>query len=851
MLRVALKGLLGHKLRFLLTTLAVVLGVTFVAGAFVLTDTMEGAFNDLFDTSYATADVYVRAGVSFETSAAEFETGSGPTLDEQLAEDLRAVDGVEDAVPGVEGVARFLTPDGAPIGGQGPPSLGFAWSDAANPLTLREGRAPQADGEVTMDVTTFEANDFALGDQVQIAGPSGVETFTLVGATGFGDSDNLLGATIATWTLADAQRLFDKVGRVDEIAIIGDGSSDPAALRETIAATVRDAGVDAEVTTATDRAASESADVAEALGFLTTALLAFAGIALFVGSFLIANTFSIVVAQRAREFALLRAVGASSGQVRTAVLVEALLVGVVASTVGLLLGIGLATLLPVVLEATGLSLPTGDAVIAGRTVAAAYIVGVVVTVLASILPARRASRVAPVEAMRGAATSPAASLTRRTIGGAALAIIGAALLVIGLAGSIPQPLAVVGAGAAITFVGVSLLAPLLADPLARTLGAIPARFSVPGRIAQGNARRDPRRTASTASALMIGLALVSAVSILTASIQGAVSDALGDQLRADFIVQNGGGNAPFQPLPRSVSEDLRGDPSIAAVTPISIVQAADTDDDVLTVGAVDTTAVDDLLALDVTAGAVTDLGDDGIALLDDVAEARDVAIGDTLALTFRDGTVAELEVRATFASSDLIGTAYLVSLDALETAGVEATVLVVLASAVDDLVTARAAIDAATTVSPGAEVQDQAEFRAAQQASIDGVLNLMLGLLALAIVIALLGITNTLALAVIERTREIGLLRAVGMERGQTRRMVLWESVIVAGFGAVLGIGVGTFLGWAVVQALADEGVRAMVFPGAQLLTYAVFAILAGVVAAAFPAWRASKLDVLRAVTVE
>lgn len=851
MLRVALKGLLGHKLRFLLTTMAVVLGVTFVAGAFVLTDTMEGAFSDLFDTSYATADVYVRAGASFETSAAEFEAGSGPTLDERLVEDLRAVDGVEEAVPGVEGLARFLAPDGEPIGGQGAPSLGFAWSDAANPLTLREGRGPQQDGEVTMDVTTFETYDFALGDDVQVAGPSGVETFTLVGATGFGDSDNLLGATIATWTITDAQRLFDKEGRVDEIAVVGDGSSDPAALRETIATAVRDAGADAEVTTATDRAASESADVADAVGFLTTALLAFAGIALFVGAFLIANTFSIIVAQRSREFALLRAVGASSRQVRTAVLLEALLVGVVASSIGLVLGIGLATLLPVLLEATGVSLPTGDVVIAPRTIVAAYVVGVVVTVFASILPARRASRVAPVEAMRGAATAPSASLTRRTIGGAVLTLIGTVLLVIGLAGSIPQPLLVVGGGAGLAFIGVALLAPLLADPLARTFGAVPARFSVPGRIAQGNARRDPRRTASTASALMIGLALVSAVSILTASIQGAVSGALNDQLRADFIVQNGGTNAPPQPLPRSVTDDLRDDPAIAAVTPISFVQAADADDEVLTVGAVDTTVVDDLLALDVSEGAATDLGDEGIALLDEVAQTRDVAIGDTLALTFRDGTSAELEVQATFASSDLIGTAYLVSLDALETAGVEATDLVVFASADGDLDAAREAIDTAITVSPGTSVQDQAEFREATEASIDGVLNLMLGLLALAILIALLGITNTLALAVIERTREIGLLRAVGMERSQTRRMVLWESVIVAAFGALLGIGVGTFLGWAVVQALADEGVSRMVFPGGQLLTYAVFAILAGVVAAAFPAWRASKLDVLRAVTVE
>jgi putative ABC transport system permease protein len=849
MFRVALKGLLGHKLRFALTTLAVVLGVTFVSGAFVLTDTMEGAFDDLLGTAYETADVYVRSAASFEVSAAEWDAGGRPTLDEDLRDDLEAIDGVAAVVPGVEGTASFIAPDGEPITSQAP-SLVFAWSDTANPLTLREGRAPTSRGEVTMDVTTYERFDFTLGEEVSISAPDGVRTFTLVGATGFGDSDNLLGATIATFTLEDTQELFDKVGRVDEFALVGDGSADPAALREIVASTLRDGAVDAEVSTSTDRASAESSDISEALGFLTTVLLAFAGIALFVGSFLIANTFSIVVAQRAREFALLRAVGASSRQVRTAVLLEALLVGIVASTLGLLLGIGFAQVLPVLLEAGGLSLPTGEVVIATRTVVAAYLVGVVVTVLASILPARRASRVAPVEAMRGAATAPSASLGRRTAAGAVLAVVGGLLLVIGLAGRVPQPLAFVGAGAAIAFVGVSLLAPLLADPLARVLGALPARFSVSGRIARGNARRDPRRTAATASALMIGLALVSAVSILTASVQGAVGDALNDQLRADFIVQQSAPPGGFATLAPSAYDELSASPSVAQATPLRMAQASD-GEDVLSLVGVDVTVVEDLLALGVTEGDIAALGADGIALLDEVAETRGLTLGDPFALTFRDGTEAELEVAALFTSSELVGSAYVLSLDGLDLRASRGADLAVLLNAEGELDAARAAIDDALAASPGAEVTDQAGFREEQEAAIDGVLNLMLGLLMLAIVIALLGITNTLALAIIERTREIGLLRAVGMERGQTRRMVLWESVIVAGFGALLGIAVGTFLGWAVVQGLAAEGIERMIVPGGQLLGYAVFAILAGLAAAAFPAWRASRLDVLRAVTVE
>jgi putative ABC transport system permease protein len=845
--RVALKGLLGHKLRFALTTLAVVLGVTFVAGAFVLTDSMERAFDELFETSFGAADVIVRGAAGYELSAADWQVGEGATLDESLLDTVAAVDGVEAVEGGVEGTARFLDPAGDPIVTQAP-SLAFAWTERANPLVIREGRAPTDRDDVTMDAGTFGRHGFGLGDEVRLATDQGVTTHTLVGVTGFGESDNLLGATIATLPLARAQELFDKPGVLDEIAVVGDGSVDPTVLRERIAAAL---GPDAEVTTAADAAADGSADVAEALGFLTTVLLAFAGIALFVGSFLIANTFAIVVAQRSREFALLRAVGASRRQVRTAVLGEALLVGIVAASVGLLLGIGLGRALPALFSGLGVDLPTGDVVVAPRTVVAAYVVGVVVTVLAAILPARRASQVAPVEAMRAAATAPATSLRRRTAAGAALAVAGGIALVVGLSGAVGNTLALVGAGAAAAFIGVALLAPLLADPLARTLGALPARVSVAGKVARGNARRDPRRTASTASALMIGLALVSAVSILAASVQGAVGDALSDQLRADFIVQNGGGNVPQVPLPPSLTDTLREDDAIGSVTPVRLAQVSD-GDGVINIVGVDVAVADDLLAIDPREGELAALGTDGFAMVEDLAVERGLELGDDLEVTFLDGRSVSLTLVATFGSSELIGTGYLVDLAAMDAHARASTVdLVLLADARGDLDAARATLDTAVAVAPGATVRDQAEFREAQEASIDQVLGLMLVLLALAVLIALLGITNTLALAVLERTREIGLLRAVGMTRKQTRRMVLWESVLVSAFGAALGIGVGTLLGWSIVQALAEQGIQRLVVPFGQLAIYAVVAIVAGVVAAALPAWRAARLDVLQAVTVE
>lgn len=846
MFRVALKGLLGHKIRFLLTALAVVVGVTFVAGAFVLTDSIEAAFDELFETSYDGADIFVQGARGFETSAADFGAGPSPSLDEDLLQTVADVDGVAEVEGSVEGVVAFVAPDGEPILPQAP-TLAFSWVEGAGagPLNLREGRAPESAGEVTMDAATFERYGFALGDTVEVIAPEGVEPVTLVGVTGFGESDNLLGATIATFELGFARELFDKEGRFDEIAVVGDGTLDPAALASRIEAVVDDS---AAVTTSTDRAAADQADVGEFLGFLTTALLAFAGIALFVGSFLVVNTFGIVVAQRSREFALLRAVGASRRQVSTAVLVEALLVGLVASALGLLLGIGLATLLPLLIGAFGIDLPTSGSVIAVRTVVVSFIVGTGVTMVAAIAPARRASRVPPVEAMRGAATQPSAPLLRRSVVGAALAMLGALGLALGLSGIAPQPLAVVGAGAAVAFIGVTLLAPLVAGPVARLLGSLPARFSVPGKLARGNAGRDPRRTASTASALMIGLALVSAVTILTASIQGAVSDALVDQFRADLIVQ--GDQTGLRDIPPGVVDTLRDDPAIAEVSPVRFGQIED-DGTVRTIFAVDVTVIDDLLALGGGAGALDELADGGIALQREVAADRDLQVGDPFPVVTADGRDVTLTVGATFESAQLLG-GYLVSLDGLaELAPDNRGALQILANAAGDLDAARAAVDRAVVVAPGVTVSDQAEFRQQQEDQIAGILGLMIALLALAIVVALLGIANTLVLAVIERTREIGLLRAVGMDRRQTRRMVLWESVFVSVFGALLGVGVGTFLGWAIVTALRDEGIARMIVPVGQLSTYVVVAAIFGVIAGVLPAIRASRLNVLDAVTVE
>lgn len=846
MLRIALKGLLGHKFRFALTTLAVVAGVTFVAGAFVLTDSIQRAFDELFETSFAdAAEVFVTAPRAFEgNGGAPF--GSPEGFDEEFADRVAEVEGVADVDGIVEASAAFVAPDGEPIVPQAP-TLAFSWTDGAGmgPISIRDGRPPQASDEVMMDVATFERHGFTIGDEVAVLVPAGEETFTLVGVTGFGDADNLLGATVAVFELDRARELFDAQGQFTELSVTGDGSVDAVALRERIVDVLGD---EALVSTASERVATEQAQVGEFLGFLSTALLVFAGIALFVGAFLVVNTFGIVVAQRAREFALLRAVGASRRQVVTTVVLEALAVGVLASLLGLGFGVGLAVLLQVVLSAVGIELPTSGTVIAVRTVVASFAVGTLVTVAASIVPARRASAVPPVEAMRGASSPPSRGLGRRTATGTLLAALGGAALVAGLGGATAQPLGLVGMGAAMLFIGVALLAPLAAGPVASALGALPARVSVPGRLARGNAGRDPRRTASTASALMIGLALVTAVTIVAASVQAAVTDALASQFRADLIVETD--QSGMRELPSRVAQELTDAPEIAELSTIRIGQVEDDGTPRVLVG-LEPSTIDDLLDLGVEGGSMGALASGGIALQVDVAADRGLDLGDHLEVRTSRGTVHALEVVATFASAELLGTGYVVALDTLvDVAPGGGGDLILMANASGDVGAAREVVDAAVASVPTATVHDQAEYRQRQEDQIDQILGLMVALLALAIIIALIGIANTLILAVYERTREIGLLRAVGMDRPQTRRMVLWEASFVALFGGALGVAVGTFLGWTLVTALGD-GVERMILPTGQLTVYLVVAVIAGVAAAVLPAWRASRLDVLEAVTVE
>lgn len=850
MFRVALASVLGHKVRLALTALAIVLGVAFVSGSFVLTDSMDRAFGNLLTEVNAGTDLYVNGVDEVDPGPMGEQPGLGTTVPETVLEQVRGVEGVAQAVPGVEGMAQVVGPDGEATGGMGPPTFAVSWSgpDEPGPLTLREGRAASGPDEATIDAATAETIGYAVGDRMPVQFRSGVREFEIVGVTGFGDADNMLGATMVTLDLATAQDVLDMQGEYSTITVVGDGQVPPEDLRDRVEAALdRDA---VEVVTAETQQAADQQAISEGLGFFTTALLAFAGVAVFVGIFLIVNTFSIIVAQRTREFALLRAVGASSRQVRLAVTVEALVVGVVAGALGLVAGIGLSTLLRVVLDAAGIGLPDGGLVVEPRTVVVAMLVGVVVTVLAALAPARRASRVSPMEALRDEVSTSADGGVGawRTAAGVVMALAGAAGLLLALADVAPQPLAVAGAGAALAFVGVSLLAPHLAAPVSAVVGALPARRGLAGRLGRNNASGNPRRTASTASALMIGVALVSFVSIFSASATASVNALFADQLGSDFVISATG----FGPngVPPAVAEQLQDRPELGAVSPARGV-FVEVDGDSTSILGVEGDVIEDLVALDVLEGSGEDL-DEGVMVHQDLADAEDLAVGDTTEITFRAGP-EQLPVVGIYANRELVGTDRLTDVSLLADLGAEGIDTFVFADAADgvDASTAREAIDEVLEPFAGVQVQDQTELIESLRRQVDGLLNVMIGLLALALLIALVGIVNTLALSVFERTREIGLLRAVGMTRRQVRWMVRWEAVIVAVFGSLLGVLVGSVFGWALVNASAESGLQVLEFPVTRLAVYVVLAGLAGVVAAVFPARRAARLDVLEAVTTE
>jgi putative ABC transport system permease protein len=849
--KVALKGLLARKLRTLLTGFAVVLGVAFVAGTFVFTDTIDASFKDLFERAQKGVDVSVQA-----KQAVKEDFSTAPTMPADALARVKDLPGVAAAEGTVEADGTLLDKKGEPISGNGPPTLLLAASTEQRfqALDYVQGGAPKTPDEVALDRGTARKYGWKVGDRVTVSGHAPKKTYAVSGVATLGGSDSLGGSRMVVFTLPEAKRITGHDG-YDSISLAADSGTSPDALKATVKRTL---GGGFEVRTGKEQAKQQAQDLSSALGFIRTALLVFAGVALLVGGFLIFNTFSVTVAQRTKEFALMRTLGASRAQVMRSVLVETLVVGLLASALGVLGGLLLAPGLSALLKSSGIDLGTTGIVVQPRTVIIGMLVGVIATVVSGFIPARRATRVQPVEAMRESETPTGGHLRRRRVVIALLVeAVGVLVLVIGLfggAGSAGATASMLGLGAVLMMFGMAMLAPALVRPLSSAIGRPLARVQgLTGRLARENAMRQPQRTAITASALMIGLALVVFVTIFAAGLRASIDQGIDKQVKAGSIVMNKDG---FSPVPDGVLAELGKTDGVAAVSPIRFAtgQIAGVGGTTAATG-VDPATVGRVLKLEWRTGspALLDGLDDRTALITQkFADSHELKVGDTLKITTPLGRRLDYRVAGTYDSKVGVIGELVVTAASLQRDWNAKDVAFALVAADQGVDPARLAASekAALAGFPTADPMTIDKFKDNQRKQVNGLLGLIYALLSLSVIVALLGIVNTLALSVHERTRELGMLRAVGMTRRQVRRMIRAESVITALIGAVLGIVLGVAFAAIVSRPLADEGF-AFALPVSTLILVAFMALVAGVLAAIPPARRASRVDVLRAVTTE
>ena len=848
MFKVAFKGVMARKGRVLTTAIAVLLGVAFVTGTLVLSDTITRVFNDLFADVNEGTDAVVRAESTFNDG---FGTDIRGRIDQSLLGTVLATPGVDDADGQVQGFAQYVGADGEAIGnpGQGAPTLGFSWPEVEqlNPFVLVDGERPRGPNQVAMDKKTADDEGYEVGDTVEVLTQQEPQEFTISGITRFGSADSPAGATVALFDLPTAQAIIAEPGKFDSISVVAADGVDQEQLAEDLrAALPTDQRV--EVITG-DELIEETQDaIADQLSFFTTFLLVFAVIAVIVGAFVIYNTFGILIAQRSRELALLRAVGASRRQVISSVLVEAGFVALVGSLLGLIGGVILASLLRSGLNALGFELPDGSLIIAARTIVIGLVLGFVVTALAALFPALRASRIPPVAAMREVAHDVSGQSRARVLAGLLITVVGGLLLARGLFVGGDNALLSVGIGAGLVFLGITVLGPILVGPFVGVIGWPIARFrGITGRLAQENTERNPKRTSSTAAALMIGVGLVGLIAIAAASVTESINQAIDESFTGDFVVDSG--SFGFGGLSPTLADDLNELPEVEVATGVryGIARIGGVGEALF---AADPETAFDIFDFGVVAGSTEGLDENGIAVYQERAERDGLAIGDPVPVQFAETGEQELEVAMIFDDNDLVGTQYLIGRAAYEANFADQFDLQVYVIQDPDVTTeqARAAIDGVAEGYANAEVQDIEEFKQAQTDQINQFVAVIYVLLMLAVVIALFGIGNTLALSIIERTRELGLLRAVGMTRRQLRTTVRWEAILTSVFGTLLGLGIGLFFGWAIVEALKDEGLKAFVIPWGQLLIIVMIAALAGVAAAILPARRAGKLNILDAI---
>jgi putative ABC transport system permease protein len=848
--RLAVKSLWARKVRALTTTLAVVIGVAFVAGTYILTDTTFAAFDEIFTDSLAKTSVVITAREEVRQ-----ETGEVPSFSAAVLPKVRRVQGVREAVGQIFTTGALFDAENEQIGSQfAPKFIASVLPESLETQTYVDGRPPRGAGEATLDESAAEEDGLGIGDTLKLASVERVAAYRIVGLTKLGEA-SWGGATVAGVTLPEAQRVTGKRGEFDQILIAADGGISESALaqrvRQVSPPTVR-------VETAAENAARNSDQIRDDLGFLRIALLVFAFVALFVGAFLIFNTFSITVAQRVTEFGLLRTLGASRAQILSSVVIEALLIGILGALIGLVGGFAIAKGLNALFVVVGIDLPTTALVVKDRTVVVSLLIGIGVTLVSSLVPALRSTRVPPIAALQ-AIELPRSR--RRGIAYAALAALlgaaGLAMVVLGLFGSAEGGSAagLIGGGAVAVLLGVSLFSPRLVRPLASLTGRpLELLRRLIGRLARENTQRNPARTAVTAAALMIGLAVVAFVTVFAAGIKSSIATAVDESFQGDLVLQNSDGFSPISPRAAEAARGVRG---VELVSTIRAAQAEllDGDGGKPRVSALAPSA-SRVLTIDWVEGGPATLRrlTDGEVILDEsFADGNGFEIGDRVRLLTQIGAKPDLGVVGLFEDkAELLGSAIVTQglmarafdqrddfIDFIElTPGAEPeSVHAALRSVMD-------------REFPVVEVRNQQELKENQEEQINQLLGLIYALLALAVIVSLFGIANTLALSIHERTRELGMLRAIGMSRRQVRTMIRYEAVITALIGAILGMVVGVIFAALIAQPLKDEGF-ALSYPVGTLFLMLVFAAFAGVIAAIGPARRASRLDVLDALHYE
>jgi putative ABC transport system permease protein len=848
MFRATMRNLFAHKIRLLLTGLSVVIGIGFLAGTLVFTDTLKATFNDLVGRTSQNLSVVVRAESDFSTTDIGSNTDR-KLVPESLVAQVKSVDGVADAVGSIEGNDLLVTKDGKAVKPKspGPPTLAVSWTPSNfSTLEFVDGHGPTGPGQVAIDKSAADNYNLRVGDPVTVQTQDQPMQANIVGIVTVGGSSNLAGAVLSVFDPKTAQQVTGKPGYFNQIDVQASKGISQQTLADRVAKTLP-GGYEAVTGKAVQKEQTDS--INKALGFFNIFLLIFAGVALFVGLFIILNTFTMLVAQRTRELALLRAIGASRKQVLTSVLGESFVVGVIASTVGIGLGLLVATGVRGLLDAFGVSMPAGSLIVKSHTIIAAYIVGVLVTLIAATAPALRASRIPPVAAMRDGVALPERSLRVRAIVGGVVTVVGGVLIACSIRGTSGGAAARVGIGIALVMIGVWVMSALLSRPIVRFIGAPFVRlFGTTGRLARSNAIRNPRRTASTAAALMIGLALVSMLSVLATSTKSSIAAVVNKNLGADYVLTS----ESFQGFSPDVAAKARQTPGVTTVGETRVGMAHLNGKDAMLVAVSDN--IGQVIKVDMKAGSLDALKSNELLVSKSKADANKWRVGTSVAVEFPTGGKSQLRIGGVFDDNDLLGNGgadYLISLPTYEkNYNSQLDAIVYVLANPDQRVATANALTASLQAYPQVKIQSQADYKDSISKQIDQFVGLIFGLLALALLIAVLGIVNTLALSVYERTREIGLLRAIGMTRRQLRRMVRLESVVIAVFGAVLGLVLGALFGWAIVSTSGGQ-LNHVVFPIAQFVLYLVGAGVLGVLAALVPAWRASRRPVLAAIATE